>query len=99
MRWWLDSPATASRRVGSVGTSTALSWLIAWPRDWISVLASLNMRIISTGSWSVLAAMVAAQTARLGGGLGVEGVCLAVSAAVALSSPLISTTSIPAASR
>ena len=58
--WWPSSahrrksrgllmPASDSRRVGSARTSTALSWLIACPRDLIAdALASLNMRTIST---------------------------------------------------
>jgi hypothetical protein len=54
------SPASDSRSAGSVVASTALSWLIAWVRALSAdVLASLNIRIISTGPSPVFATAVA----------------------------------------
>jgi hypothetical protein len=63
----VGSPDSDSRSAGSVDTSTALSWLMAWVRDLTAEsLASLNIRAISTGPSPVLAVAVArpASTAR-----------------------------------
>jgi hypothetical protein len=101
MRIGVLRPDSASRSVGSAATRTALSWLIAWVRDLIAeLLASLNIRSISTGPSPVLAVAVARpdSTARAAAWASMVSV-LPRRRWVALSDWLTSMTVMPAACR